>query len=351
MREKIRFGQIDLFKFIAALLVIMIHTDPLESYSSEANFVLTRLVARLAVPFFFVSAGYLFAIKLTDDPVKNNGILAKYVKRISYVYSIAMICYIPINIYSGYFKGSKQLINFAQDIVFNGTMYHLWYLPALMIGIVIVYYMKTKWGYSVSLLMCIFLYSIGLLGDSYYGFISELNIFKRIYDLFFSMFEYTRNGIFFAPIFLLLGFKLSSYYNKDKRKVEVRKDIIAFLMCFMLLSVELWALNKYNIPKHDSMAIFLVPTTFFLLKVCLQLSSKPMRNLREMSLFIYILHPMVIVIVRLIGKITKMTDILVNNSMAHYLVVTLGSIAIAANLIYFKQRHQIIKLKNEKVNS
>ena len=44
------FGGLDLFRFLAAFLVISIHVSPLSSLSSGADFFLTRILARLAVP-------------------------------------------------------------------------------------------------------------------------------------------------------------------------------------------------------------------------------------------------------------------------------------------------------------
>ena len=49
---------IDLFRIAAALLVVAIHTSPLASYSATADFILTREIARTAVPFFFFSFGF-----------------------------------------------------------------------------------------------------------------------------------------------------------------------------------------------------------------------------------------------------------------------------------------------------
>ena len=51
-------GSLDYFKIIAALLVIAIHTSPLTSFNVEADFVLTRIIARTAVPFFLMVTGY-----------------------------------------------------------------------------------------------------------------------------------------------------------------------------------------------------------------------------------------------------------------------------------------------------
>ena len=51
-------GGIDFFKFIAALVVVAIHTSPLSSFSVDADFILTRVLARIAVPFFLMVTGY-----------------------------------------------------------------------------------------------------------------------------------------------------------------------------------------------------------------------------------------------------------------------------------------------------
>ncbi len=46
------YAGLDYFRIIVALLIIAIHTSPLLSYSKMADFVLTSIIARIAVPFF-----------------------------------------------------------------------------------------------------------------------------------------------------------------------------------------------------------------------------------------------------------------------------------------------------------
>ena len=54
MHTKDNYRWLDRFRLIAALLVIAIHTSPLGSVSPEGDFYLTRVFARIAVPFFFM---------------------------------------------------------------------------------------------------------------------------------------------------------------------------------------------------------------------------------------------------------------------------------------------------------
>ena len=54
--NNISFNSIDVFKLICALLIVCIHTDPLENYNILANYILVDIFARIAVPFFFVAS-------------------------------------------------------------------------------------------------------------------------------------------------------------------------------------------------------------------------------------------------------------------------------------------------------
>ena len=58
MRTKPNYGWLDRFRIIAALAVIAIHTSPLATFHEGADFFLTRVLARIAVPFFFMVTGH-----------------------------------------------------------------------------------------------------------------------------------------------------------------------------------------------------------------------------------------------------------------------------------------------------
>lgn len=131
---------IDYFRFIAALLIIAIHTSPLGSFSETGDFMLTRIIARVAVPFFFMTSGFF----LISRYAYNNSKLWMFVKKTALIYGVAMLIYIPINIYNGYFRMDNLLPNIIKDIVFDGTLYHLWYLPASIIGATIAWYLVRK---------------------------------------------------------------------------------------------------------------------------------------------------------------------------------------------------------------
>ena len=54
---------LDRFRLLAAVLVVAIHTSPLTTYTALGDFYLTRVLGRVAVPFFLMVSGYFLAEK------------------------------------------------------------------------------------------------------------------------------------------------------------------------------------------------------------------------------------------------------------------------------------------------
>lgn len=208
---------IDYFRFIAALLIIAIHTSPLGSFSETGDFMLTRIIARVAVPFFFMTSGFFLISRYTCNAEK----LGAFIKKTTLIYGVAILLYIPINVYNGYFKMDNLLPNIIKDIVFDGTLYHLWYLPASIIGAAIAWYLVKKVHYRKAFLIASVLYIIGLFGDSYYGIVKSVSCLNAFYNLIFQLTDYTRNGIFFAPIFFVLG----GYISDNQNRLSLKRSI------------------------------------------------------------------------------------------------------------------------------
>ncbi len=285
MTENEKSGMFDLFRLIAAILVISIHTSPLETINPYADIFLTRIIARTAVPFFFMVTGFYTNF---EQPKKA---LLKLTK----MYLAVTLLYLPFSIYSGYFSGFS-LGKALKMLIFDGYYYHLWYFPACITGILLVHFLE-KLSAKKAFVIAIILYIIGIFGDSYYGItIVPLKIF---YNILFGIFSYTRNGLFFAPIFLLMGSKL----KKANMKFDSKKVAVAVEIFFVIMTAEAFLLKGFNIPRHDSMYVFLVPTMLFLFAFLssIKIPQKPI--LRKISMWIYIIHPLIIIVLRGISKI------------------------------------------------
>lgn len=327
------YGGIDYFRMVAALLVVAIHTSPLIQINETSDFILTRIIGRVAVPFFIMATGFFMYkdAKITKERLKS--FVAKTLK----LYMIGIVVYIPINLYMGYFKQENLLIHIVKDIIWNGTMYHLWYLPGVVLGAIIIYFLINKLGKMWTIGISILLYMIGLFGDSYYGMIVHNEGLKIIYDFLFHIFDYTRNGLFFVPIFLMLGIIIKD--QTEKKSFIISMLGLAISTSFMI--VEGLLLHKYQLQRHDSMYILLIPTMYFLFHVLIQLKGKGSLVLRELSMLVYLIHPFMIVVVRVAGKILKVEELFINNNMIHFILVSIGSCIFGLIVIWIKNRMNV----------
>lgn len=132
-----RYGGLDAFKVIAALLVVAIHTSPLTTYSPDGDFLLTRSLARVAVPFFFMVTGQ-FVLGEVLQGRRPFSALWRQVKKILLLYLVAVVLYLPVGLYAGHYQGLSPL-SALRLLLFDGTFYHLWYFPACATGLLLVY--------------------------------------------------------------------------------------------------------------------------------------------------------------------------------------------------------------------
>ena len=284
------FGAFDYFRIIAAALVIFIHAPAVPFLGDTGNLLLSGTFARIAVPFFFAVTGF-FTDFSSADAIK------KLVKKTALMYIAATAVYLP---YGSYFASIKQ-------ILFDGTFYHLWYFPAAAMGAVIVFWLK-KLPTVPAVVIASLLYTFGLCGDSYRVLAKNIEPLSKTLDVLSNVFSFTRNGLFFAPLFLLLGNILG---NKVRRALEQNRLPRLFITtpCFVLslgmLIAERFSLKEITFSPNDNMFISLVPCTIFLLLILSAIRLKPRPILRQISMWIYIVHP---IIIDLINRITNGFD-------------------------------------------
>lgn len=410
MTEKRQLGGLDYFKLAASFLVAAIHTSPFASFSAEADFIFTRVIARVAVPFFFMVTGYFLLPQYVFGRSMDMRPLMRSLKKFLYLYAAAVLIYLPVNLYAGQLQ-DLGVPAFFRMVLFNGTFYHLWYLPAAVLGVWIVWFLGRKLPYKVLLGISFVLYLIGLFGDSYYGAAEQVPVLVKVYDVLFMVSSYTRNGLFYAPVFLVMGAGLSrrkptggdegchgaaagkgigrgkhageeecegrrestgekecvergAYIGKEehaeRREDAGKKELVGRGVCTgrgriavnmtgvilsaVLMTAEgLW-LRRLNLQRHDSMYIMLPPVMFFLFQILLAVRCKPVKSLRTISTWIYLLHPLCIILVRGGAKAAHMEGLFVDNSLVHYLAVCAVSGAAACVVAWAAGRKRMQSL-------
>lgn len=306
MRKKYYPG-IDLMKFLAALLIVYIHTYEnvqLTSQATELGYVFMS-IAKIAVPFFFITSGYLFFSKI-EPHMKNGAILFRYLKRLLILYVIWSAAYLPMSIASllqaGKHSAPINIARYIRNFIFVGSYSHLWFFPSLMIAVFLVYELYKKLpAYGIVAVAAVF-YVIGMIGNSYYVFFKGNTQFIKILTIYSKAFTTTRNGLFEGFLFVALGLFLS------KTKLRCNKPISVTATAFLLVSMimESFMLKNHGAPAGWDMSIALVPTTFilFVLLINIKLNDNGIyRLLRNCSIYIYTAHVMILsLVVRLFGS-------------------------------------------------
>ena len=220
-------------------------------------------------------------------------------------------------------------------LLFDGTFYHLWYFPACLLGLCLVYLMSRKLSLRNSLAIALFLYLIGLMGDSYYGLARSIPVLDAFYQGGFQVFSYTRNGLFFAPIFLILGAWLSQ--KKPWSGPKPFSDFVSRLLAWQAkpLSFVIWA------GRGMTACIFsCYPRCFIFIILCYPGSGHPAKGPALPPLVSISCIRLSSVLIRAVAKALHLLPWLVDQSLAHYLAVSAVSFGAAYVLALILPRPQ-----------
>lgn len=298
-------GGLDLFRVIAALLVVANHTSPL-AFAPQADYVLVQIFSRLTVPFFFMVTGYFVLPRLehaSPGPVLKKAFL---------LYALALLLYLPLNLYKGL---PNRPVEWLRFLLFDGTFYHLWYFSALLLGLGLMALLvrRPRWVLPVAGLV----YLLGLTGDSYYG----LGLLRGAWDGVFPLLGQARNGPFLALPFLVLGWVLA----KHPPRLSRRQYAVGTLLALGCLLAEGLMVQRLELARYSVLYLSLPPAAWFLFRWLLALELPERPGLRPLSTAIYLLHPWVIVLVRGFAKLTGTVPLLVEQPLVHFFAVALST--------------------------
>lgn len=275
-----QYKSLDIFKCIAAIMVVAIHTQLLCEY--EVGY-FVRCLCRIAVPFFFVCSSFLF--------YRRKGSIVKYTKRILLLYLVWLVICMPY-VYTTFFKNSINLLNsviaFFHGLLFHNTFHASWYLMASVIGMNLVYYLSRIISNKGLLLIGVLLYVSSLLSCSYNGLI-ERTCFNTYYVLFDRAFV-PSNSFIISIIYIVIGKVLA---EKDTT-ISERKSLF-FTLCFALIGVVEIAITK-GWTRYSDAFVFLPLFSFFFFQFLLnisdriKISDRVCLTMRRSSILIYLFH-------------------------------------------------------------
>lgn len=278
---------IDLAKFILSIFIMTIHIKT--GLPTVVHDFISNGIARVAVPFFFIASGYLYFKK--KDSLTNKSIL-KTLKRIFLFFLGWTIIYGIYFFFKQYINVENPLVRewmFLRRHIFLNPYGHLWFLPALMIGLTLSYIFYKLHLRITSYITAILLYIIGVFGDTYYYLAIKNDYIKSFFDVYLHYFTNFRNGLFFGFAFVCLH---SIFSNFSKKNI-----LILTIISVVLLILEYYFVKTNHWAKDHNMyfsLLILVPSLFqLLLKIPFQLSRDTALFFRQYSMGIYFLHPLV----------------------------------------------------------
>lgn len=313
---------VDRFRPVAAAMVVAIHTAPLAGISPVLDGVVTYGAFRVAVPFFLMVAGrYVLAPFLKHLPGSRERV-RRYMRHTVAIYLVATVAYLPLMAYAGNLPGSVP--SFLRWLLVDGTAYHLWYFPALVLGLAVCVALA-RCGARAALLAASVLYLVGVGGDSWFGAVGAGGAFKPVYDVIFSVVGYARNGLFYAPLFLTLG-AMSRHVDEGERA----RDAALLIASLLAVATEAYLTSALGWQRHDSMYFSLPFASWVLFRILLSSRARvlcPLDAAAPLSSVVYLIHPYAIVVVR---GASRLVPILASPALLFAVALALSFAAAAA---------------------
>lgn len=237
-----------------------------------------RISGRWAVPFFFVCSGYFL-----EKKIQNFGVfpLKALEKNMIYLISILLVAnfiYLPISIIR------QHSLN-ELSVLLSGAFVHLWFIGSLLFGYIFIWYVYSiKMDRFLAVVSGLILLGT-LVADSYDNFLGvSIN-----YDLF---------RFLQSVPFLWIGmFIAKKRLSKNIVPVLVLLSSVGFGLQYYEVNLlfDLFGYSKFH-PQLLVGTILLVVSLFMLVTLLPIKESRPVIWGRKYSLFIYLYHPLVYVI-------------------------------------------------------
>lgn len=212
-----KYNGLDAMKLLMAFCVVGIHVN---HFTEEKVDDIVLFLFNLAVPFFFLTSGFLLENKILKEKNKELHILKIYIYKNLRLYLLWTLIYTPIVLMVSLYNTSpwhEDLQLYLVEVLLRGSSGYawvLWYVLALVVATLVIYACrKVQWSLEKIFLLgiCFALigYFIHLLRHSEIVWLQEF-CEKEI------TFYGTNNGFFMGLPFISTGMMLRKYYEKIK---------------------------------------------------------------------------------------------------------------------------------------
>jgi len=328
-----RIYSIDAMRIVAMLFVVMIHTDPFAGVTEYGNMItfVIKTTGRFAVPFFFITSGYFFALKIAQrDPTDS---VHKQAATISSYYVFGLVLAAPTFLAGRLVRAAldgrslaettySSLASFVDPValIYYGTSVSeiLWFLPALLFSFLFVYLFILLGVPTAALPVALGFHVVGLLGGTYTMFL----------EVPFEI----RDALFFGFFYTSLGFTIAA---RDWRPSTDRSRLyLGLTLGFAILQlVELYVLG-YPLRGEPFGAYVYAPsygitTALFTASLFIYLLSRPklgvdtpLPSWGKYAVGIYVTHPAVFAVIRAVRDTLEHVGYTVDELIVWHLLLT-----------------------------
>lgn len=180
-------------------------------------------------------------------------------------------------------------------LVYLGMCYQLWYIPAFLLGLFLVNQLVKRLGMVWTGVITFLLYCWGLI-ETYSAYLDTTSLLKG-YQLYSNLFFTARNGLFYTPIFIYMGYYLYDQFHAQTFKVHCWQKLS---LAFGLFCIEGTIIFQHEGIDKNFFLLLPIVTVYFV-NACLRssfLKSYDLQYLKQMSTALYFSHPIFIELAR-----------------------------------------------------
>lgn len=293
----ISFSGVDFTKFIMAIFVVAIHTNPFIGI----NNIFTQiwdLVIRFAVPYFFIASGFFLFLKLNKEQSKSGKLkqLIAYLRRIIKLYAYWTLIFLPITIWkfvNNEYSFYDDILLFIRGVFFIGENFYswpLWYLLSMIYSLIFIYFLiRFNVNFKGIFIIAILLFFVAILINKsikYEGGISTIKHFGKVLNIAIGS-----GRLFIGMLYIVIGGFFSNYNKEIPRYILLTSFFIGLFF------------QIYKLDYISNFTFLLLPIViFYLSKTCVVSESLKGYFFRKSSTIMYFLHMIILFIYTLFFK-------------------------------------------------
>ncbi|MBJ7658599.1 acyltransferase family protein [Weissella confusa] len=280
-----RYDAIDLFRVIAAILVLGIHSEMIRN-SGILGEIINVYFGRIAVPFFLLITGYFVLGNVNFDNYNFVPKMKKRIIRLLKMYIFWMIVYLPLGLVQNFqgITGLKAALLILKSLIISPLGWGPgWYILTTIISLVFISYMMVKKNKKALTLISVILYLVFTLLSGYTSLLSFIPHVDQIVS-WFPLYTSFIAGIpwMFAGMFV--------------KKNQVTISLWWILPALVGFVVENSLIQRYGLGHSASYTFFLFPLSLLIFMGLLKIPNTPIINAeisayaRSISSIIYVIH-------------------------------------------------------------